>query len=546
MTDPLTTTYRLLASTPNVQAVHVLTRALDAQDQFTRALAAAALAERRERAAHAELISRFARLDDQGRRIAARHAVRLSPAAGECLLSEDAEARQSSLEFVRVTERYELLPVLIELLNRPDSDGSVADVVRELVDRLEAHATPTREPRPAGYLRNAGQIRHDVLTHLDRACSRFNELRRPDVIVEAVLILGDVDNFAVAKVLSQAESECRELAGHLLLTSRHPGILDLLVGLMSKTHPSPRVLRAMEQRSDLEFVAHLLTWFPAELTEIQRRNFARVASVAWLRPERLSDGFPPSALQPALVRFLAATGLADDRKLSTQEWILRHGTPDGRRAAAELLPVLGTGDVEKIVVGGLDSQDESIQAWATGQLRSQGVAEAFGLLIAKLDSPLPAVRETARRELSGFKLERMLQLFEHLEPAACRRTGELLRKIDPECGDRLGLELRHPMHARRARGVRAAGALGLERDVLPELLVLVEDEDAGVRRSVAEVLAGLDGSGVAEGLRRLLADEDGRVRRATLEALEQRKVRTPAAGDAGRVAAGSGPEGGLP
>jgi HEAT repeat protein len=546
MIDPLTTTYRLLASTANACAVEVLTRAIDAHDPFTRSLAAAALAERRERTAHAELVSRFARLDGPGRAVATRHALRLSPAAGECLLSADAGTRHNSLEFVRATERYELLPVLIDLLNRPDSDESVADVFRELVDRLEAHATPHRQPRPPGYLRNAGQIRHDVLMHLDRACTRFNELRRPDVIVEAVLVLGDADNFAVNRVLSQADNECRELAGHLLMTSRHPAILDLLTGLMSKSHPSPRVLRAVEQRSDLEFVTHLLSWFPTELTEIQRRNFARIAIVGWLMPKRLSDGFPPPELQPALVRFLAATGLPEDTRLEAQDWILRHGTPEGRRAAAELLPVLGTSEVEQIVVGSLDSTDESIQAWATGQLRSQGVAAAFALLIQRLDSPLPAVREAARRELSGFNLDRVLLLFEDLEPAACRRTGELLRKIDPECGDHLALELRHPMHARRTRGVRAAAALGLERDVLPELLALVEDEDAGVRRSVAEVLAGLDGSQVAEGLRRLLADEDGRVRRATWEALEQRRARTALPGAAAHAAAAGAPEGGRP
>ncbi|HUG93106.1 MAG TPA: HEAT repeat domain-containing protein [Planctomycetaceae bacterium] len=525
MTDPLTTTYRLLATTANAQAVGVLTQALDAEERFTRGLAAAALAERRERPAHVELVRRFGRLDDQARAVAVKHAARLSAATAECLASDDPERRRNALEFVRATERYELLPAVLDLLNMPDTDDLPARVFRELVNLLEAHCTPHREPRPASYLRNAAQTRHDVLTHLDRVTSRFNELRRPELIVEAVLILGDADNFAVARVLKQAESECRELAGHLLLTSRHPAILDLLVELLSRSHPSPRVLRAVEHRTDPEFVMRLLTWLPAELTETQRRNFARVSTVAWLRPERLSPDFPPPQLQPALVRFLLAVGIPEDTRLAVQEWIIRHGTPEGRLAAADALPLLETGEMEKIVVCGLESHDESIQAWATGQLRAQGVAEAFSLLVERLDSPLPAVREAARRELAGFNLDRVLQLVDHLDPAACRRTGKLLRKIDSDCGDRLGLELRHPMHARRARAVRAAAALGLEHDVLPELLVLVDDADSVVRRTVGEVLAGLDGTDVAEALKRLLADEDGRVRRATIEALERRRAR---------------------
>jgi hypothetical protein len=420
------------------------------------------------------------------------------------------------------------LPAVVNLLNRPDSDESVVKVFRELVDVLKAHCTPEREPRPPGHLRNAGQIRHDVLMHLDRACSRFNELRRPDLIVEAVLILGDADNFAVTKVLTQSDNECRELAGHLLLTSRHPAIVDLLLGLLGKAHPSPRALRALELRDDFEFATRLLAWFPAEPSEALQRNLARVSTVAWLRPERFSDEFPPPASQPALVRFVMAVGVPEDTKLAVQEWIIRHGTPEGRLAAADVLPVLDTSEAEQIVMGSLASQDESIQAWATGQLRSQGVAEAFTLLIERLDSPLSAVRDAARKELAGFNLNRVLQLIEHLEPATGRRAGDLLRKIDPECGDRLGLELRHPMHSRRERAVRAAGILGLDRDVLPELLVIVDDPEAVVRRTLGEVLAELDGTDVAEALKRLLADSDGRVRRATMEALERRRTRSAA------------------
>ena len=522
MTDPLTTTYRLLATTPHEHVISVLTRALDAGDTTIRPLAASALIERRERAAHVEFLRRLSRLEETGRTFAGRHAIRLSAAAGECLSAETPDLRRNALEFIRTTERYELLPAVIDLLNRPEGDDNAVAVFRELVDRLEAHCSPDRQPRPPGYLRNAGQIRHDVLTHLDRICSRFNELRRPDLIVEAVLILGDADNFAVTKVLTQAESECRELAGHLLLTSRHPAILELLLGLLAKSHPSPRALRAVEHRTDPEFVTRLLAWFPAAPKEALRRNLARLSSVAWLKPEQFSDEFPPAALQPALVRFVTAVGVANETKLAVQEWVIRHGTPEGRLAAAEVLPVLDTAELEHIVMGSLDSQDESIQAWATGQLRSQGVAEAFALLVARLDSPLEAVREAARRELSGFSLDRVLQVFDHLEPAAGRRTGELLRKIDPGCGNRLALELRHPMHVRRERAVRAAAVLGFEQDVLPELLRLAADPDAVVRRTVGEVLAVLDGSEVAEALKHLLADTDGRVRRATMEALERR------------------------
>jgi HEAT repeat protein len=525
MDDPLTITYRLLANTGNSGATAVLARALDEGDGSVRPLAAAALAERRERLAHVELLRRFERLDGAARGVCLRHALRLSAAAADCLSDANPATRRAGLEFIRATDRYELLPALIDVINQRDAEVIAVDVFRELIDRLEAHCTPAREPRPPGYLRNSGQIRHDVLTHLDRACARFASLRHPEPIVEAVLTLGNVDDPAVAKVLTHGAAECRDAAGQLLVSSRHPAVMELIINALSRSHPSPLVLRALEQRDDPEFIRRLLAWLPAGLTEIQRRNLALVGPIVWLKPERLSDDFPPPELQPALVRLLTATGGVDDRKLAVQEWLIRNGTPEGRLAAAEVLPALAGTRVEKIVIGSLESQDESIQAWATGQLRSQGVAAALSLLIERLDSPLPAVRDAARRELAGFDLDRMLRLFQELDPTVCRRAAHLLRKIHPDCGDRLGLELRNPVVTRRLRAVRAADALGMQREVLPELLALSEDDDASVRRAVGEVLARLDGSEVMEALERLLTDDDGRVRRAVTEALERRRSR---------------------
>ena len=113
-------------------------------------------------------------------------------------------------------------------------DGSLrAPVFLRLRDDVDPKAITRKEVAPAASARSTGSVIDDVLrqlaspkaslsiavgphelklTHLDRVCARFNELRRPDLIVEAVLILGDADNFAVTKVLTQAESECRELA----------------------------------------------------------------------------------------------------------------------------------------------------------------------------------------------------------------------------------------------------------------------------------------------------------------------------------------------
>lgn len=523
MRDPLATTFAALISTTNQQAIDVLVHALDVSDHAVRAQAVAALLRRGGSRGPLEIIRRFDALTPEMRSVLDKQARSLSNIFRQCLLHGDAELRQNALKMIRLTERFDQIATLVEILvgNYPDFHDEAACALRDLAVALYEHITST-EPTPGDIrIGNGSHVRHLALTSLCDACERFDRLAQPEIVVEATMILGDIDHFAVKKVLAQADPRCREIAGELLVTSRHPGVMQLVCDSMSKNYPSLKAFEALQVRKDSAFICHLLQWFPKRPTQIQQKNFRQIEAMAWLTPDEPAFRSVPDGLQESLVALITATGLPRQQKTTLREWLVRHGSPQGRMAAGDILGALDQDTVHEILFDGLDSDDPEIQAWATGQLRAHGIPQAFELLIERLDSPLPAVCEAARHELEGFNLERMLGLFEQLDSPTCRRAGTLIQKIDPNVVLKLRREMASPIRPRRIRAARAAVALGMQNDVLGAVVAMLDDGDSLVRRTGAEVLGTMSGLEATLALQNALDDPSPRVRDAVRRALEQ-------------------------
>ncbi len=522
MAGSIDKTMQVLGSTANPRSLDVLIAALDIEHTDIQQSAVDSLIKRRSSRGHLEVIRRLPRLHSTARESLESQVDRISDSLRQALLHGDAELRAHGLELVRATENFDQIPALLELLkdNRAEITDLAAETMRDLTDRLHEYSHNTKGSRqPGRYLRNAAQISHNVLTGFDRALSDYAELSHQRDVVEAVLILGEADNFAVKKALAQSGSECRRTAGDVLLTGKHPGVMQLVLDYMSKNYPPPKIFEAISGRDDPEFIAHLLQWYPKRLTPQQQRNFQQIESIAWIDEAAPSFETLSPALQPALVAFVCASGLPSEVKLRVQEWVVRHGTQEGRLAAANLLGTMDEAVVQEIVTSGLDSEDEEIQAWAIGQLRSQGVPEAIALLVDRLDSPLPAVREAARDELKGFDVATMLEMFENVSPEVCLRAGRLIRKIDPDCFDKLRQELESPIRSRKIRAARAAQLLGMQNEIQSSLLPFLDDKDPLIRRTGISALASVRSSETIQALAALLEDEHPRVREEAAHAL---------------------------
>ena len=171
-----------------------------------------------------------------------------------------------------------------------------------------------------------------VLTALEAACNRFADLAFPREVVESILILGDPDSNAVREAFLQSTPACREMAATLVMTSKHPGVMRLLMDFMGQNYPNPKAFEAFENRIDAEFVCHVLRSFPKRLTENQQKNFKQLVASPRISDELLPLEAIQSGVHESLSGFIQAIGINLDDKIEIQNWISLNGKdrPVGR------------------------------------------------------------------------------------------------------------------------------------------------------------------------------------------------------------------------
>src|SRR5262249_43793530 len=133
------------------------------------------------------------------------------------------------------------------------------------------------------FLREGDRVRHQILAMLEAAGYRYPTHRCRQVI-EGLLILSDPENMHLKKFMRDATDEVRGVAAELLCTSRHPGVMGLVVDSMTQNYPFPAAVAAIEKRTDPEFIHYLLRHWPRKLTAFQQKNFREIRAVAWLDP----------------------------------------------------------------------------------------------------------------------------------------------------------------------------------------------------------------------------------------------------------------------
>jgi hypothetical protein len=401
----------------------------------------------------------------------------------------------------------------------------VIGVIQQLIDSLHNHLHADPDLAAHRYLRDAPRIRDQVVLALEQSSNRY-ETHECTCVVESLLVLAGIDDFVMKKLLRQPGHPCRPIAERLLLTSTHPGVMAKITVFMECNYPPAKVLQAVRQRRDPEFICHLLRSLPRRLSQTQQHNYRQLESIAWLAPDDLQLKLVPPALQRRVVPFVQQTGLSDENKRIVIEWLLKHGSPDARQVATAALSSESDEAVQEIVIEGLEAEDPEVQAWATSQLRSRGIPQAFTLLIERLDSPLHEVQAAARLELGDFDIHRVLDLYDQLAPHTCEMAGRLLQKIDPHALAKLRLEMVSPMRSKRIRAAKAALALNVHEEVVDALIRQLEDEDGMVRRTAVEILGRITTAESLQALQGMLDDPSPRVREEAERGIQNIRTQT--------------------
>lgn len=520
MTGPMYKTFGVLSSSASPEAMNLLIAALESSLESISLAAAGALLDRDGTQGQREILTRFPQLLPAVQQSLQARAERFDAQLRQLLVQGSSEQRKEGIEAVRRLHAVDQIPQLIQLLCRndlPDLD-SVAACLADLVNLVEEEV---RQTSVTDASRNIVMSRRDrALAHLDQAISqRYESLVVKDPVIEGVLILGPATHNTVKKVLWQAAADCRERAGRMLMTSTHPKVMRQVLETLRQSYPHPKAFEAVATRTDIEFLCELISAAYAKSSGTLEKNLKQIEHLAWLEGPNPPFDLIPQALQPALLSLVYCTKVAPEFKSLTQDWLLRHGGPAGRMAAADKAALVDEDVIQDVLVESLDAADENVQAWAVTQLREHAVPATFGLLLERLESPSPEVRDAVRAELSDFNLERVLGLLDELDQSAALRVGELLRKIDETALRKLQHDLQHAVRPKRIRAAMSVVKLGYQQDLLQPLLDLAADQDFLIRRTMAELLGTVLEPEVLPVLERLSQDLHPRVRDAALRAV---------------------------
>jgi HEAT repeat protein len=525
MNQGLQRTVQLLTTTRNLAAVDVLLPALDSPEASVRRVAVEALLERKNLAGQMAILRRLDALDEPTRQVVRHFGPTLGRALRTALVDDDLELRTAACRAIRWLGEYDFVPLLVGALEYPNQPlaGMLVETLLELLKSFKKSSIQGADgsPRPSKGRAN-DTVQQRILHCLEGAAERFEKHRR-DQLIEAFFFLADAANPLVQTILGHPEHGCHKAAVRVLSTSTLNGLWQLAIELLRQDHPPAGLAAVIATRGDAGFVRFLLGHVGERLSHRAIQMLGRLEKVAWLAP-----GHPALLALDAegvgrAIRFLSLCGLRRQERFDVLADLVDHAPPGGREAAVNELAQLNGEDVNRLLLRCADDVDPGVQAAATSRLRSRCIPGALGLLLSKLESPHEAVRQAAREALNEYRFSRFLAAFDQLDEAACRRAGQLIKKIDPETVPLLRAEFDSPGRSHRLRALRIAETMELIDDVQGKLVELLGDdaEDGVVRTEAARLLAGSTSASVIQALETALSGANARVRSQAELSLEQ-------------------------
>ena len=313
-------------------------------------------------------------ISPRGRKLLDEQGPRLAGTLRQCLLHGDAELRATSLLIVTTAEHYDQVSTLLQVLEQQDDpfQQAACQALQDLVNRLYEHSQSRKAAGRAP--RNLSQIRQGVLTALEGACNRFGSISHAREVVECVLVLGDPGK------LRRPENPAQQPAG-VPGDGRLPAADEQTPG----SHAARDGIHGPELSGDEGDggvretggsgirAARVAVLSQAPVRQPAEEFQAAHVRVVWIKDELVPLDQIPPALHEALSHFVQSTGLETTYKIEVQKWLMLHGSVEGRLAASHALETLAPDSVRGYLCGGLESENEDIQAWATSQLAAPRV-----------------------------------------------------------------------------------------------------------------------------------------------------------------------------
>ena len=518
MNDCVAKTFDLLSTTENEAAVHVLTAALESRHAELRNQAIDAILSRRGSIGHRTLLRRLHLLPMDCRNRIKQHQNQMAQALRDVILDTDEQTCTNGCQAVLWFREYDLIPALINALI-DQGNPNVELVGRTLLDLVESLYAELASPGEFRGRRDPQIIRQHIVTALELAAGRFSQHHRREVI-ESFLILANRDNVVLKHILADPHHPAFVVMIEALSHSQRGGVIRLLLALLDDPNSPSAALSVIGNRHDHRFMQFLLRKIGHEPSKATARNLKRIESIGWIRNPAVVIDELDAAAQHSMVKMVLASGVPRQSAFEVIAYILEHGRPAGRQAAAEVLGEFNGARANELVLACLDDDDSQVQANAIPQLRRRGIPGTLSRLVELLDSPHAVVRRAAQESLTEFSFQRFLGAFDMLDEEVRHGTGMLVKKVDPQVIPLLADEMKSPMRTRRLRALVVARTVEVTEELEANIIAMLDDDDHLVRVEAAASLAHASTQEAQTALRRATGDSSPAVQEAAHLALE--------------------------
>ncbi|MCG6154483.1 HEAT repeat domain-containing protein [Rubinisphaera margarita] len=515
--SPIEKTMRLLEQSRSTAAMTAFVHALQVGSPKIRDSAARAILRSGSSLGKMELIRQIRKLSPDVLEVMNTADGDMSFPLKQCLLHGDPQQAFMALDAIEVARLYQNIPMVLEFLRQ--ATGEIADrgeqVLGSLVDRLFETRMTARDAR----LTITDQCIGKMLQHLSVELNSFAQCRRPQAIVEAILILADSEHPVARHLMRESAPEWQSLVWEVLAQSKHPGILRFLTKALSVKYLHPKILDIVSGRTDIEFQMTMIRLVPTRMNINQERNYQLLTGLPWLQPTDELWLSLPDEFHVQLVQLIRLVCFTRSLKLAFAKSIYQHASVEARKSANDFKHMLRQEEYDACVQHALDSDNAEFEAWGLSQLRDTNLPDKYRQLVDRLDSPHKIVEDQAREALGRFEVQQAIDFSESAKPSAGPKIADLLLKVNPFAIQELCREMANPVRTRRLRAAKAAHFMQLHTEVTPALLELLQDNDTIVKRVVAEILGDIPTRQVAGRLQELLDDSSPRVREAAAASL---------------------------
>ncbi len=279
MSEGLSTTFQLLAKTPNEAAVGVLLPALDSPHRRVREEALRTLLKRRSSTGHRAVLRRLHDLDTRDKEIIRENTGRMTVTLRNAVLSTDRQTCSNACQAILWFHEYDLIAALItaaEDASKPNATLA-AQTILKLAELLYRETSRPKQRKG----RDPRRTRSRVITSLELSVGRFAQHKRKEFL-KAFLILATRENAALKRVLCDPYHPVYLAAVDVLKQSERSGINRLLLSFLEDAKAQAAAMGVLARRTDRRFLRHLLRKIGYEPSE--RAAHCRVDHLVARRP----------------------------------------------------------------------------------------------------------------------------------------------------------------------------------------------------------------------------------------------------------------------